>query len=263
MTTPASHDAGSDAPENAPQKATEITPEIARNRRFMHCPAFENAMGESDQSRGIAAPAHAKLIEGLGEADIIRLEPFVDADGKNTVVTSDAYTDLLDSRRSRRVYFDETLSQAQLAFMLWSAIGVQAFRGVDDCASLRPSPSGGARHPFNLYVAVRNVEGVEPGLYLYLPLGLAGENVGTKEVAITRVGAVEDYVSTITDMMAGQKWASRAPAVIVASCDAYRAEWRYEAASHRVMLIDLGHLGQNLMLSATAMGLGSCCMAAF
>jgi nitroreductase len=33
--------------------------------------------------------------------------------------------------------------------------------------------------------------------------------------------------------------------------------------AHRVMLIDLGHLGQNVMLSAAGLGLGSCCMAAY
>jgi nitroreductase len=29
------------------------------------------------------------------------------------------------------------------------------------------------------------------------------------------------------------------------------------------MLIDIGHVGQNAMLSASALGLGSCCLAAF
>jgi nitroreductase len=29
------------------------------------------------------------------------------------------------------------------------------------------------------------------------------------------------------------------------------------------MLIDLGHIGQNIMLSASAVGLGSCCYAAY
>jgi len=221
----------------------------------MHCPPFEGAMEESDQKKGVPHPAHAKLIdENLHKDSLIELPPFDD------VVACDSYRELLDTRRSKRAYFkDETLSQAQLAFMLWSAIGIQEFRGANDAASLRPSPSGGARHPFNLYVTVRAVEGLEPGLYLYLPL----ENVGKKRASIVRVGDIDNYPETITQMMAGQKWASRAPAIIVATCDAYRAEWRYSTASHRVILIDLGHMGQNLMLSATSMGLGSCCMAAY
>jgi len=229
--------------------------EILKNRKFMHCPAFEGAMDESDQSKKITHPPHAKRAEDVDSVrgEIIALPDFDD------VVVCDSYRELLDLRRSKRVYFDVPLTQAQLAFMLWSAIGIQEFRGANDAASLRPSPSGGARHPFNLYVVVQNVEGLEQGIYLYLPL----ENVGEKRVSIVRAGDIDDFKTTMTDMMAGQRWTSRAPAVLIATCDAYRAEWRYHTAAHRVMLIDLGHLGQNLMLSATSMGLGSCCLAAY
>lgn len=232
--------------------------QLLHNRKFMHCPAFEGAMDESDQSKGIIHPPHAKRLDDIpNPGEVIVLPSFEDLELR------DNYTELLDTRRSRRAYFDTPLTQEQLAFALWSAIGIQEFRGPGDAASLRPSPSGGARHPFNLYIAVRNVEGLEPGLYLYLPL----ENVGEKRVSIVRVGDIvedaDDYKEHMSRMMAGQKWAARAAAVIMVSCSAYRAEWRYSTASHRVMLIDLGHLGQNLMLSATAMGLGSCCLAAF
>jgi len=219
----------------------------------MHCPSFEGAMDQSDQSKGQTHPPHAKIIEDLDEAAVITLPAFDD------VVTCDSYSKLLDTRRSKRAYLDIALTQEQLALMLWSAIGIQEFRGVNDAASLRPSPSGGARHPFNLYVAVRNVEGLQPGLYLYLPL----LNVGEKRVSIVRIADIDDYSHTMNDMMVGQRWTTKAPAVIVVTCDAYRAEWRYGTAAHRVMLIDLGHLGQNLMLSATSMGLGSCCLAAY
>ncbi|MCL2402936.1 MAG: SagB/ThcOx family dehydrogenase [Coriobacteriia bacterium] len=237
----------------------EVQNQIQNNRKFMHCPPFEGAMDESDQKKGLTHPPHAKSLTDIqSSAEVITLPDFDD------VVLHDSYTQLLDTRRSRRAYFaDETMAQAQLAFMLWSAIGIQDFRGPNDAASLRPSPSGGARHPFNLYISVRNVEGLEPGLYLYLPL----ENVGKKRVAIAHVASLaedaDSYTEKITHMMAGQKWTARAAAVIIATCSAYRAEWRYSSASHRVMLIDLGHLGQNLMLSATSMGLGSCCLAAF
>ena len=44
---------------------------------------------------------------------------------------------------------------------------------------------------------------------------------------------------------------------------AYRAEWRYGIYAHRVALIDAGHLGQNLYLAASGIGLGCCGIAAF
>jgi SagB-type dehydrogenase family enzyme len=118
---------------------------------------------------------------------------------------------------------------------------------------LRPVASGGARHPFETYIAVQNVTNLQPGLYHYLPL----------ENEIEYFGGLADYAATVTEMLAGQSWASKAPIALFWSCEAYRAEWRYGIFAHRVVLMDVGHLGQNAMLSATALGLGSCCMAAY
>jgi len=223
---------------------------IDNNRNFMKCPAFADEMAKSDQQNGVAAPPVSKAATG----PFIVLPPFED------VVKLDSYTNLLDIRRSVRVY-DETVSmtQAQLAYMLHTAMCIQELRGDDNIATLRPAPSGGSRHPFELYIAVKSVEGLNPGFYRYVPL----KNVGEKAVTIEYIGPVTDYVSTVTNMVMGQKWATEASCTLFISCIPYRAEWRYRELAHRVVLIDLGHVGQNIMLSAAALGLGSCCIAAF
>jgi len=150
------------------------------------------------------------------------------------------------------------MTQDQLAFLLWSAQGVQAIRG-ENYGTFRPVPSGGARHSFETYFVAANVEGLDAGIYHYLPL----EDIGRKEVAIEFAGALPDSSKNLEDMLAGQKWAVAAPLIVFLSCIPYRSEWRYSHMAHRVALIDLGHVGQNLMLSAAAMGLGSCCLAAY
>ena len=217
------------------------------NRKTMHCPTFRGAMLESDQSKDIAPPPFSNPITG----EIFTLPAF---DG---VLTTPDYMQILDTRRSLRSYSGAPMTQEQLAFMLWSTQGVQSMRG--SVATFRTVPSGGARHPFETYIAIQAVEGLKPGLYRYLPL----ENVGEKTAKIEHLGPIEDYSNNITAMLAGQAWAAKAPVVLFYSCVPYRAEWRYDFAAHRVMLIDLGHLGQNAMLSAVALGLGTCCMAAF
>jgi SagB-type dehydrogenase family enzyme len=223
--------------------------EINQNRRFMHCPDFKGIMEASDQQRGIPNPPHSKPVTG----ELILLPPF-----ENAVVRG-AYADLLDIRRSERVYDEEPMTQAQLAFLLWSAQGVQSYRNNTRVATLRPVPSGGSRHPFELYAAVKNVEGLKPGLYRYAPM----EHIGEKRASVEFIGTFDDYETRMSELLAGQKWAAKAQAVLFFSCVPYRAEWRYTTAAHRVMLIDLGHAGQNVMLSAAALGLGSCCIAAF
>ena len=219
---------------------------INERRRFMHCPSFKEGMAESDQSKGVAAPSFGKPVVG----ELIVLGGFEGA------VKEVSYPRLLDTRRSIRKYTDKPMTQAELAFMLWSVQGIQEYRG--EVATLRPAPSGGARHPFETYIAVKNVEGLKPGLYHYLPT----ENVGEKKCTIQRL---KEQISEerIAEMLANQTWAAKAPVVLFYSCIPYKAEWRYVDMAHRVMLIDLGHAGQNAMLSAAALGLGSCCIAAY
>jgi len=220
---------------------------IESGRKSMHCPAFRGIMNDSDQSKGIPAPPVSKPATA---GTTIKLPAFGD------ILTAPNYVELLDTRRSLRNYSGKALTQEQLTFMLWSTQGIQQAREVN---ALRPVPSGGCRHPFETYVVIKSVEGLEPGIYHYLPL----EDAGEKSATIAKIGTVEDYESTITNMLVGQAWAAKAPAVLFYSCIPYRAEWRYAEASHRVQLIDLGHVGQNAMLSAVALGLGSCCLAAY
>ena len=224
--------------------------EITQNRMFMQCPSFEGSMEKSDQQKGVDHPSY----ENHKTGKFICLPSFDDT------IAYPSYLDLLDQRRSARVYTEEMMTQAQLALMLWSSQGIQSMRRKGNVATFRPVPSGGARHPFELYIAVRHVEGLEPGFYHYVPT----EDIGEKKVTIEYLGPLfDDYETKMNDLLVGQKWATKAPVILFISCMPYRAEWRYNDAAHRVMLIDLGHVGQNLMLSATALGLGSCCLAAY
>jgi len=203
----------------------------------------------SDQAKGIPRPPHGHAACG----ELIELPAF------DTPTNRIAYADLLDMRRSERFFTQKAVTGAELAFLLWSTQGIQSFAGANQVATLRPVPSGGARHPFELYFIAQNVEGLAPGLYRYVPLA----HVGEKRVSVSYLGAFEDHKPRMTALLAGQKWASSAPLVLFFTAVPYRAEWRYDLASHRVMLIDLGHAGQNVMLSAKALNLGSCCCAAY
>ncbi len=139
----------------------------------------------------------------------------------------------------------------QLSFMLWATQGIKKMRG--QYATLRTVPCGGARHEFETYLAVNQVDGLEPGLYHYLPL----------EHALEKIGVMEQPEEDISNMLCGQSWAAKANVVFFWSMVAYRAEWRYGIYTHRVALIDIGHVGQNLYLAATALTLGTCGVAAF
>lgn len=159
--------------------------------------------------------------------------------------------ELLKRRKSHRIYTEENLTLLQLSFLLWACQGIKGRRG-RAYATLRTVPSGGARHAFETYLAVRHVEGLTPGIYHYLP----------EENALELLHTDEKLDEAVVESLAGQKWAGKASAVFFWSMVAYRAEWRYGIYAHRVALIDAGHVGENLTLAAEAEKVGSCGIAA-
>jgi len=159
---------------------------------------------------------------------------------------------LLRDRHSSRVYTGESMSLLQLSFLLWATQGIKSVRG-KSYATLRTVPAGGARHAFETYLVVRNVEGLVPGAYHYLPF----------EHALEYLHAVENDSETITRSLCGQAWGGKANVVFYWSMVAYRCEWRYGISAHRPALMDIGHVGENLYLACTGAGLGTCGVAAF
>lgn len=162
------------------------------------------------------------------------------------------YFTLLQERKSQRSYKDDSMTMDQLSFLLWTTQGIKEIRG-NNSATIRPVPSAGARHAFETYLAIFKVEGLEKGIYHYLPI----------EHSIEFIGMVDDFEKTVSDSLCEQKWASASAVTFFYSAIPYRSEWRYCTDAHKLMLIDVGHVVQNLYLSCQAIGCGTCAIAAF
>lgn len=158
---------------------------------------------------------------------------------------------IINRRKSHRVYTDEEISLRQLSYLLWCSQGVKSVRG-KSYATIRTVPSGGARHPFECYMVIRRVEGLEAGFYHYIPM--------THQIEY--LGKPEDIEAFISESLCCQAWAAKASVVFYYSCVFYRAEWRYGVWAHAPILMDSGHVTENLYLAATSIGLGGCAIAA-
>lgn len=219
---------------------------LKRGRAFLKCPIGDEAQYyESDQMKKLPMPHLSKPATGAKKIALQR-------DFSKVLVQPDFLT-LLEERMSHRNFKAEAISLDQLAFLLWSAQGVTGIRG-NGYATFRTAPSGGARHPFETYLTVHNVEGLEKGIYHYLPLEHELEFISPP---------MENYEDTVTDMLCGQAWWHRAGVVFYFAAEIYRAEWRYCTTAHRVVLMDVGHAMQNLYLGCHAVGLGTCALAAY
>ncbi len=220
----------------------EIAERIKAGRQFMH-------MGEHDPS--YASDQQLKKPQPpLTKAPVsdVRIDLPVNY---GDLTFDNNFMHVINSRASHRVYTQETMSLLELSCLLWCTQGVKEIRG-KSYATLRTVPCGGARHQFETYLTVQNVEGLKPGYYHYLPMTHQLELLEEKEEVAGMIGA----------SLSGQTWANKANVCFYYSCVPYRAEWRYGIYAHRVALIDAGHITENLYLAATALGLGSCAIGA-
>ena len=162
------------------------------------------------------------------------------------------FLSIVNSRKSHRVYTEEPMSLLELSYLLWTTQGIKSIRG-NNYATIRTVPAGGARHEFETYLLVKKVEGLEEGIYHFLPLTFQVE----------RIAEVADWENEVTEALEGQRWAAKANVIFFWSCIPYRSEWRYTYFAHRIILMDIGYVSQNLYLACESIGLGTCAIGAF
>lgn len=155
------------------------------------------------------------------------------------------------ARRSRRRFTAAHLSLDETAFLLWATQGVHAV--LHAAAVLRTVPSAGCRHSFETYLAVMRVEGLERGIYRYLPM----------DHNLVYVRDVQDLPERLTAATHGQDFAGRSAVTFLWTAIPERTEWRYGEASYKVIAVDAGHVCQNLYLACEAIGAGTCAIAAY
>lgn len=155
------------------------------------------------------------------------------------------------NRQSHRRFKAEPLTLEELAFLLWATQGVRQF--IHGAAVLRTVPSAGCRHPFETYLAVMDVKGLENGIYRYLPL----------DHSMVYARAVENLPERISAATRGQSFTGHAAVTFIWTAIPIRTEWRYAEASYKVIALDAGHVCQNLYLACEAIGAGTCAIAAY
>lgn len=155
----------------------------------------------------------------------------------------------LQGRRSLRQYRDRPLSLEELTALVWATQGVTL---ASPPYLLRTAPSAGALYPVETYLAVHRVTGVDPGIWhLHIPdFALELLNPG-------------DFRRALVEACLSQHFLGTAAAVFIWTGILNRAMCKYRERAIRYLFLDAGHICQNLMLAATALGLGCCPVGAF
>ncbi len=140
--------------------------------------------------------------------------------------------EVIAARRSRRDFARRALGSEEVSALLWAGQGITSPGG------LRAAPSAGALYPLTLFLAD------ERGVFRYRPAGHALKRLlaGDRRAALA-VAAL------------GQACVAEAAADVVIAADPERLRPEYRDRSERYCLLEAGHVAQNLLLTAAALGL--------
>lgn len=150
-------------------------------------------------------------------------------------------------RRSVRSFKEEPLTLKEISQILWAAQGITepSFGG-------RTAPSAGALYPIEIYLIVKNVKELSPGVYKYQP-----ENHSL-------VFLFEEKISSqLADAALGQSFIAKAPAVLVIAGVFERTTKKYGERGERYVFMEAGHVSQNVYLQCVSLNLGTVAVGAF
>jgi len=152
----------------------------------------------------------------------------------------------LSKRRSIREYKNEPLTLKEVSQLLWAAQGITAEWGG------RTAPSAGATYPLEIYLLAGKVEGLNPGVYHYIPASHSLKKI-----------LAGDLRKELSRAALGQRCIKEAPITLVITAIYDRTTVRYRERGIRYVHLEAGHVGENIYLQAEALGLGTVGIGAF
>jgi len=155
----------------------------------------------------------------------------------------------LRKRKSIRNFSTRSISKSQLSYLLWASTGIQR---KENGFEFRTAPSAGALYPIETYLASNNVDNMEKAVYHY--------SIESHSLEELQKG---DFGDSICQAALGQRMFVGAAVIFIWTAIFERSKWKYSERAYRYVYLDAGHIVQNLVLSATSIGLGSCQVGAF
>ncbi len=187
-------------------------------------------------------PSQMSAFKTLGKAEVTL-----------PVCGSTPLTELIGARTSCRNFANAPISIGGLASLLHHTYGTLGLRE-DGTARMhhRPVPSAGALYPLELYVLVRAVDGLPPGLYHYAAWRHSLELVDTG-------ASMEDFLAELLR----QFYVAEASAIVFFTAVFPRTMKKYGPRGYRYILLEAGHAAQNLCLLAAEQKLATLCLGGF
>lgn len=160
------------------------------------------------------------------------------------------FFDLIKNRRSRRDFERKPITRRELSVLLKYSCGNTGKMGKG--RHRRAQASGGARFPIEVYpIVFRPGEDLKSGLYHYDIKNHSLDVLWDREFSDEDIGQIFFY-----------PWVKDAAIGIVMTSVFWRNQNKYGERGYRYILLEAGHIGQNIYLVCEALGLKCCAIGA-
>jgi SagB-type dehydrogenase family enzyme len=154
---------------------------------------------------------------------------------------------IIGARRSIREYSGAPIDRSELNAILTTACGVTGRRAWGDReVALRAYPSSGGLYAIEIYPVILRVRGLEAGVY----------HARLTESELERLTGPERVQDVIDSSLPTEReMLSGAAAMICLTASFVRHERKYGEGGYRMLVAEAGHISENILLAATALGL--------
>lgn len=217
---------------------------------FFHSATRDIAWAEPEQREAIESALQEKAAR-VPAPSPLRSQRGLQKVALPTPQRTGVFPEVLLARRTWRAFSAKPLPLSHLSTLLSLTGGVSMWGAslAGERVAFKTSPSAGSKHPIELYVLVRNVKGLPPGIYHY---GADRHRLAVISKRLTAAN-VETYL--------GHQWQFRAAAAVVLFvASVARTNWTYPyARAYRSLLAEAGHVCQTFCLAATWLELAPFC----
>lgn len=203
---------------------------------------------------------HAGVISSSPAIKPAMAEPLIDLPrpDMDQLMAADApLARVMETRRSVRAYGNRKLTADEVGEFLYRVARARAVadprpgdpHGYE--TSDRPYPSGGAGYDLEIYLLVRECEGIPAGLYHYQPMAHAVSELPCESAMLQRQ-LRKAYHANGCQVI---------PQVLFILASRFsRLSWKYQGIAYATTLRNVGVLYEAMYLAATAMGLAPCAL---
>lgn len=202
----------------------------------------------------LAEAPGVEVVRQASEPKIIKLpEPLY--------ASSTSVEKAISQRQSVRSFGKQSLSLKEISQLIWAAQGIT--RKTENLPNrwnpkyewqggYRTAPSAGALYPLELYLAAGKVEGLESGVYKYLPRNHSLMKVmdGDRRTDIYNVALKQPSIQ-------------EAAALIILTAVYERTSYKYGERAPRYVHMEAGAAAENVYLQGVSLGIGTVIIGAF